>query len=136
MTVIVCIDDRGGMLFNRRRLSRDRVLTADAVAFAQAEGKRLSICGFSEKLFEEHTDCVTVDENFLEKNDAVCFVENKALSPLVDRIDRLVLYRWNRTYPFDTALDIDPEKAPWKLLSREEFAGYSHEKITKEIYVK
>ena len=136
MTVIVCLEDRGGMLFNRRRLSRDRVLTADAVAFAKAEGKRLSINSFSEKLFEEYSNFITVDENFLDSDAAVCFVENKALAPHLQRIDRLVIYRWNRTYPFDTAIDIDVSTAPWRLLSREEFAGYSHEKITKEIYVK
>ena len=136
MTAIVCLDDRGGMLFNRRRLSRDRVLTADAVAFAKAEGKKLSINSFSEKLFEEYSNFITVDENFLDSNAAVCFVENKALAPYLQLIDRLVIYRWNRTYPFDTAIDIDVSISPWRLLSQEEFAGYSHEKITKEIYVK
>ena len=136
MTVIVCLEDRGGMLFNRRRLSRDRVLTANAVELARAEGKRLSMCGFSEKLFEEYSSLIDVDESFLDSGAEICFVENKALAPYLQLIDRLVIYRWNRTYPFDTAIDIDVSKEPWRLLLREELAGYSHEKITKEIYVK
>ena len=136
MTVIVCLEDRGGMLFNRRRLSRDRVLSADAVELARSEGKKLSMCSFSEKLFEEYSEHITVDEDFLDNGAELCFVENKALAPHLQRIDRLVIYRWNRTYPFDTVIDIDVSTAPWRLLSREEFAGYSHEKITKEIYVK
>ena len=91
MTVIVCLEDRGGMLFNRRRLSRDRVLTANAVELARAEGKRLSMCGFSEKLFEEYSSLIDVDESFLDSGAEICFVENKALAPYLQLIDRLVI---------------------------------------------
>ena len=137
MTVIVCLDDRGGMLFNNRRQSRDRVLTADALSLAESEGKKLYICGFSQRLFEGNEGSVIIDEDFLEGKDGrICFVENRALAPYADVIDRLIVYRWNRTYPFDKAIDIDPSARPWRLGSTEEFAGYSHEKITKEIYVK
>ena len=31
MKIIVCLDDYGGMLFNHRRQSRDRVLIADVM---------------------------------------------------------------------------------------------------------
>ena len=47
MTVYLCLDDRGGLLFNKRRQSRDAVLLADMAA--GLEGK-LYIDRFSEKL--------------------------------------------------------------------------------------
>jgi len=34
MIAVVCVDDRGGMLFNRRRQSQDRVLRGDLLALA------------------------------------------------------------------------------------------------------
>ena len=37
ITVALCIDERGGMIFNKRRVSRDRVLIAELVG--SVEGK-------------------------------------------------------------------------------------------------
>ena len=138
MTAIVCIDDRGGTLFNKRRQSRDRVLTEDVVSIAEKEGARLLASPFSEKLLSEHSSNVIYCEDFLdvaEGND-VCFVEDRPLLPYFDKIDKLIIYHWNRTYPYDTCLDLLPLSKIWKLDGSFELAGYSHEKITKEIYLK
>ena len=140
MTAIVCIDDRGGMLFNKRRQSRDRVLTEDVIALAKVEGARLLASPFSEKLLSEFSDSASAiyRDDFLavaEKGD-VCFVENCALLPYYDKISRLIIYKWNRTYPYDFSLDLLPLSKEWKLSKVEELAGYSHEKITKEVYLK
>ena len=140
MTFAVCVDDRGGMLFNNRRQSRDRAVVADLLALAEGEGKRLCVSGFSQKLFEgiEGVEpLVKVLDRFPEDagEGDICFAENISLAPWEDRAERLVIYRWNRAYPGDLFFDIRTE-APWRLVSVEEFEGYSHEKITKEIYVK
>ena len=42
MQIIVCVDDRGGMLFNKRRQSRDRVLIADVLS--ELGDKKIHIC--------------------------------------------------------------------------------------------
>ncbi len=134
MRVAVCVDDKGGMMFGTRRQSRDRVLIADVIEMTR--GEKLYIAPYSELLFEETDACVTADENMLEraeKND-YCFVENKALLPYADKIDELVIYRWNRHYPATLYFDIDIAEQGYKLVSTYEFAGSSHEKITKEIY--
>jgi hypothetical protein len=47
-----------------------------------------------------------------------------------------VVYRWNRRYPGDVFFDLDVSAAPWRCVETEEFVGSSHEKITKEVYVK
>ena len=134
MRVAVCIDDFGGMTFNGRRQSRDRELTADLMREA-GEGK-LRISPFSADLFE--ADTVAVSEDFLaEAAEAeLCFLEDQPLSPYLDRVDELILYRWNRRYPRDLLFDVDPAAAGLRLVEQTEFRGYSHEKITKERYTR
>ena len=135
MKVIVCVDDNNGMMFNNRRQSRDRVLIEDLLNTIK-EGC-LYITPYSKILFQDITALIET-ETLLEEAgaDDYCFVENKTLLPYSDRIDELIIYRWNRTYPADMHLDIRPEALSLKLVSTTEFAGSSHEKITKELYKK
>ncbi len=135
MKVIVCVDDNNGMMFNNRRQSRDRILIEDVLS--SIKGGRLFIAPYSKILFE-HSDTHIESELLLDKAtpDDYCFIENKALLPYSDKIDELIIYRWNRKYPADMYLDIDPEALSMKLESTTEFAGSSHEKITKELYKK
>ena len=51
MNLIVCIDDRGGMLFNRRRQSSDRYVTERILDMAR-DG-RLLVNSYTAKLFPE-----------------------------------------------------------------------------------
>ncbi len=134
MRAIVCVDDKGGMMFGTRRQSRDRLLIADVLEMTK--GERLYIAPYSQLLFEENADAVTVDENMLDtaNEKEYCFVESKSLLPYADKIEELVIYRWNRHYPATLYFDIAPTESGYKLVSTAEFAGYSHEKITKEIY--
>ena len=132
MRVAVCIDDLGGMIFNFRRQSRDRVQLADLAAEA-GEG-RLLISPFSADILP----AAVCDPDFLQNAAPcdLCFVENEPLAPHLCRIDELILYRWNRRYPRDACLDIDPAAAGLRLSERTELRGYSHEMITKERYVR
>lgn len=132
MIAAVCIGDGGGMLFNRRRVSRDRAQQEDLLALCE-EG-RLWLGPCSAALFGWAAERVTVDDAFLEKAGPgeVCFVEDRPLSPLAERLEAVVLYRWNRAYPADVWLDL--ELAGFQLAERTEFPGTSHEKITRELY--
>lgn len=133
MTVFVCLDDRGGMLFNHRRQSRDRVQLFDML---QCVGDRRLLCDpYSATLLTEGGAQPLACADFLEKAGAgdCCFVENAALLPHLDRISTLVVYKWNRTYPRDTVLDI-PLPGNLRLVETVEMAGYSHETITRERY--
>jgi len=132
MTVILCVDDRFGMLFNRRRLSRDSAVTEDIVN--GLSGGRLFLCDMSESLFKSAENTL-VCEDFLEKageND-FCFVEDRDIAPYVKKIDKIVLYHWNRAYPSDLCFDPVLLQA-FRLRERVDFKGSSHEKITKEVY--
>lgn len=133
MNVIVTLDDRGGMLFNCRRQSRDRVLNERIL---QLCGGKLRLNAYSAKLFAELPAELTVAEDFLDRaqDDDWCFVEDRHLVPYAGKIGKLAVYRWNRLYPNDFAFDLD--LAAWKRLSQTEFAGSSHEKITEEVYIR
>jgi hypothetical protein len=136
MTVFVCIDDRGGMLFNKRRQSRDSRVIEDVIR--TADDGVLYISDFSEILFEESdASVISVPEPLESAGDgSFVFIENKHLGDYLDRIDRLIIYKWNRKYPSDFSLDVDPVAAGFKKKSTREFKGTSHDKITREDYVK
>ena len=133
MRVIVCLDDRNGMLFNRRRQSRDRRVVEDILR--ELGEKRLLVNGFSAPLFERAGDRIRVEDDPLAAagREDVCFVENLPLAPWAAAIERLTVYRWNRVYPADMRLDLALESG-WHLVAALDFPGFSHEKITKEIY--
>ena len=132
MKVILCLDDNNGMLFNNRRQSRDRFVVEDIISDLSSE--KLHISPFSEKLFEEYSDKVAVDDDFIKNISAeVCFVENYSLKE-IENITEVIVYKWNRVYPADFYCDVDFSK--FSLVSEKEFKGNSHEKITKQIYIK
>lgn len=133
MRVIVCLDDRNGMLFNRRRQSRDRRVVEDILR--ELGEKRLLVNGFSAPLFDRAGDRIRVEDDPLAAagREDVCFVENLPLAPWAAAIERLTVYRWNRVYPADMRLDLALESG-WHLVAASDFPGFSHEKITKEIY--
>ena len=62
-----------------------------------------------------------------------CFAENSDYEGFADKIEKIVLFRWNRHYPADAHFQF-PGK--WALTAREDFPGSSHEKITMEVYEK
>ena len=136
MRVIVCVEDRGGMTFNGRRVSRDRAVIADIVD--DMNGKTVLAENYSRILFSEHSCNVIFSDSPLEaaeKGDT-CFVESESLLPYAEKITALTVYRWNRRCPWDKALDVTPEMLGLRLVSTADIEGCSHEKITKEIYEK
>ena len=136
MKIIVCIDDRFGMLFFGKRQSRDSVLLAEMKEYIG--DARLLCHPFSEKMLKEADFKFKASEKFLDKakRDDYCFVENMHIREYMDEVDELVIYNWNRHYPSDMQLDIIPGTFGLALREKKEFVGSSHEKITKEIYRK
>ena len=130
MNLIFCLDDKNGILFNRRRQSRDSVLLSDALRLA---GGRLWITPFSQKIFESASlpHEVTSDPTSLEGNEWL-FYEGGDPAPLFPLCREIVVYRWNETYPSDVRVSLDT------LLGGEaeaEMEGSSHKKITRHRYV-
>ena len=132
MILAFCIDDNGGMLFNRRRQSQDRALREDLLR--EADGRILWMNAYSAKQFDPPPEAIRIAEDFPEQAGPgeFCFLETADPALWAERAERLVLYRWNRRYPSDLRCTLSLEG--WTLERREEFPGYSHETITKEVY--
>ena len=133
LIIAICIDARGGILFNRRRQSQDRAQREDLLRLC---GQRpLWVAPYSAPLFR---DCgeIRVDGEFLTKaaEGEVCFVEDRPILPVLDRIEAVALYDWDRAYPADVHLDLDPAAAGFVLAEEREFPGHSHERIVRRIY--
>lgn len=132
MHLILCLDDKNGMLFNRRRQSRDAVLCERVLALAA--DSTLWIGDYSQPLFP--TDRVFCAEDYLTRaaKGDYCFAETPDFLHADCVIESVTVYRWNRIYPADVRLD--PTFLAGRTCVRtEEFAGKSHERITEEVYV-
>ncbi len=129
MWYIVCVDDRMGLLFGGRRLSRDRVQMA---RMRQAIGERsLYALPFSASLFGEGNVTILSDASLRPENGAL-FVEDRDPTPLLQKGDTLIVYRWGRHYPSDLRMSAD--LSTYRLLSSVAFAGSSHEEMLEEMY--
>lgn len=128
MKIILCLDDNNGMLFNNRRQSRDSVLTDDI--FNDLKGERLNILPFSQQLFSSYESNVNIVSDV--EADGVYFIENLDITPFLEDIDEIIVYRWNRVYPSDFSCNVDFSQFTVK--SEAELQGSSHEKISKIIY--
>ena len=133
MKLIVCVEDRWGLLFNHRRVSRDRAVTDKILSLTA--GSSLLMNEYSSGLFPAGS-LMKVDPCFLEKAETgdCCFVETDDIRPFLSRVEELVLFRWNRKYPFDVSFPFEDCFGNWNLISREDFPGNSHEMITMEVY--
>ena len=135
MIVIVCLDDKGGMMFNHRRQSRDKILCEQILRLTKHAVLHMS--HYSARLFSDlNPPNLAVSDTFLRDagNGDFCFVEDAALAPVEQRIEKLIIFKWNRTYPADRYFDLKPYEGAWHLALSSDFAGSSHERITMEVF--
>ena len=133
MIVITFLDDRQGMLFHNRRLSRDRAASSRIKEICA--GKKLWMNAYSARLYGtlDGVD-IALEEAFLLRagEGEFCLVETEMLKPVEERIEEIIVFWWNRVYPADICLDLDLSR--WDQVSCREFKGNSHESITEIIY--
>jgi len=133
MQIIVCVDEKGGMSFAGRRQSRDKVLCEKVQEMTA--GNQIWLREYSAKIFpDQHNLRVCEDYLHLAPAEDWCFVETEDLTAFVDKIRRVIVYRWNRQYPSDLKFPEEALGCRWELESRREFAGSSHDCITEEVY--
>ena len=131
---IVTIDDNNGMMFNKRRQSKDIRLIERILDIAGTN--RIWVSEYSSQLFDTSKDNIIVDNSYTEAQaQDYCFVENVDINELQDNISKIYVYKWNRKYPSDVtfpAAMLDN----YQLENVSEFEGNSHDKITEEIYIR
>ena len=103
MILIVAVDDRNGMTFNHRRQSQDKRLRERILSMTK-NGK-LWMNAYSHKQFVDSGDTEQIQEaeDFLERagEKDYCFVENLEIENFRDKIEKIILCKWNRRYPGD-----------------------------------
>ncbi|WP_455719852.1 ribonuclease Z [Agathobacter sp.] len=138
MIAIICTDNHYGILFNNRRLSHDRVLSQWIVD--HTHNKPLWMREYSRELFDGIDGAINikVSEDYLDKaaNGEYCFVEDGNLALYEDRLEAILLCKWNRDYPSDTKLPKSLYGEDWSVSVIDEFRGNSHDKITIEKWCK
>ena len=77
MNIIVTLSNNNGMLFNKRRQSRDGILINRM--FELIGDKKLNINGFSWQMLGNRKENINLSEDFLKnaKSGDFCFVENE-----------------------------------------------------------
>ncbi len=135
MTLFVCLDNAGGMRFNHRRQSRDAAVLRDICAMVG--GGRLLLRPDSEALFSAAPVRLTVCDAPLDaaQDGDCCFLETPPSADDMSKIATLIVYRWNRDYPADVFFPSDACRG-LRLEHTADFPGTSHDKITKEVYVR
>lgn len=131
MNIIICLDDKNGLQFNKRRQSRDSVLCDRILSITK--DNVLWMNEYSAKIFPSASIKVNDDFLSLASDGDYCFAENSDFLNYIGKLEKVIVYRWNRVYPSDDKVDTNflNEK---KMISSTDFKGSSHEKITEEIY--
>ena len=134
MNLIVCIDDRNGLSFNNRRQSRDVAVYERIISIA--EGKRLWMSPYSAGVFQNMPGNICACDDYLQRISPgeYVFVELQDPQPLLERVSRVYLFRWNKVYPQDRAFPIAALNASFNLIHSERFIGNSHPELTLEVY--
>lgn len=127
MILITCINNSNGIMFNKRRVSKD-VLLIERLKGITKENK-IYVSEYSKPLFDGFDNLVLSIED-LTNNDFY-FLEDEDYT---GNIDKIIIYKWNRDYPADKYFDID--LSSYELISTQDFQGSSHDLITEEIYIK
>ena len=129
MILAVCVDNRMGLSFLGKRLSKDALLREKLLALS---GGKLRMSVYSMKQF----GCeVYAGADYLSgaQDGDWCFCENGDYADFAGQIEKIVLFQWNRDYPADLHFSFPGE---WRLVRSEDFPGKSHETITMEVYEK
>lgn len=145
MNLIVCISNDNGVAFNKRRQSRDCIVSQHIVELAA--GTMLQMTPYSATLFNDidlRPTCTVLvaTEDPIESafDDDYVFIDADFPTDFnfidFDAVEKVIVFRWNRDYPSDRFFDIEQLLNGWVIESTTEFEGNSHELITQEVYVK
>ena len=131
MNIIVCVDKSNGMMFNNRRQSQDKELITKVMEISS--DARLFMNEYSLSMFSEQENITTCKDFLLQAQAGdFCFIENDDIPS--ENIEDIYIFNWNRDYPADTYFTFDLKLNGFKRIKKEDFVGYSHKKITLEVY--
>lgn len=142
MRLIYILDQKNGLLFNKRRQSKDSVLIDNIIQKVnEVENATLWLSDYSKELFvDSGLELKDINElSLAEASDSdFIFIEDVSVD-IQDVLENresnhyLYLYKWNKVYPADKRLDVTEDYFNhFEVLSTETFEGSSHDEIYLE----
>lgn len=132
MKLVVCLDDNFGILFNNRRQSSDVVQREDFKKIVL--DKKVYLSEYSYDLYKDmDLNFEVISEETEISEDSFFIYEGEFLEKILENVDEIILYFWNRVYPADTDFEIP---TGFKEIESFDFVGNSHDKISRKLYIK
>jgi hypothetical protein len=142
MRLVYILDQKNGLLFNKRRQSKDSILIDNVIQKVnEVENATLWLSDYSRELFvDSGLELKDINElSLAEASDKdFIFIEDVSVD-IQDVLENtesnhyLYLYKWNKVYPADRRLDVTEDYFNhFEVLSTETFEGNSHEEIYLE----
>ena len=132
MTVIICVDNNGGILFNGKRQSKDRIFRKYLLDIVEKENCRIAMTPYTYGQFQEDKRKEQIDvKNIFSFDEDYIFLE-QSIPISWEKVNNLILCCWNRDYPTDEYFNL-PIGVECVLRKTEEIVSDSHT-LTIETY--
>lgn len=137
MTVVLMLDSGNAMASHGQRQSSDRNITDYVVRNLTG---RIVVSPYTANLIKRQCPALiassrlVIDDKPFEKAAGSDIVINEEFQMRLYayKIDRLMVARWNQSYPGDMYSDLDLSR--FSLTEKKDIQGESHERITLEFY--
>lgn len=134
MVIVACIDKLGNIALNTNGQINHLIFL---VRLKMISNEALLYMSYNSYLQFGCYPMIMIDDNFLDiaGEDSYCFVEDTDITPYIDRIDKIILYKWNKK--FSSKLKFDNSILnKFNIVSQKSFYGDHFLKISEEVYEK
>lgn len=142
MRLVYILDQKNGLLFNKRRQSKDSILIDNIIQKVnEVENATLWLSDYSKELFvDSGLELKNINELSLAEASDKDFIFIEDVSVDIQHVlentessHYLYLCKWNKVYPADKRLDVMEDYFNhFEVLSTEIFEGNSHDEIYLE----
>ena len=133
MKLIVCVDDNYGILFNNRRVSRDKAVILKISELINSN--EILVSEYSSELFSDTSVNLKIVKGIFKRTDgSYIFCEEEIPPKYFNKITEIYLFKWNRKYPSDVKFPFVDLCEKAELSATEKLVGNSHPEITFEVY--
>lgn len=134
MKLVVCLDKNNGIRFFHKRQSQDEFQRKNL--FELIGNTKFYLSEYSFELYKDFDfNFEIINKNTVIVENSIFLYEGDFLEKFLPSVDEIIVYFWNRDYPFDEVFD-EFLNYGWKERELFEFRGKSHEKITRKIFIK
>lgn len=135
MILIFTLDDKNGTSIGGKRQSKDRVVADKIIELSNNQPicmKAKSTTFFNDASYM--CKIRTIDSFDELHEDSIFFAEEVVQASVMEAAEKIIVFRWNRNYPSLVTDRVSLDGYNKEIA--DEFKGYSHDKITMEVYTR